>query len=192
MQSGSRRPIMKTIFLFRQGEDGEIGPRGLPGESVRLIKGFPKFHDRHVFHSSNGDPCLGSKGLCFVHRVRGVCWDLGAPQDPLELLYVSPFSFSLMECWDVGLIFLICSFQGVAGVDGPQGPKGNMVWTRPSLTQSAVTFFLTSSRVQTVYRHRVCSSSCNLKRREHYSEVKGHTHAWTDDRAALWQIVNKL
>lgn len=47
---------MKTIFSFPQGEDGEIGPRGLPGESVRLIKSFLKFHDKHVVHSSNGGP----------------------------------------------------------------------------------------------------------------------------------------
>lgn len=60
MQSGSRRPILKTILFFPQGEDGEIGPRGLPGESVGLFKGFLKFHDKHVFHSSNGDSSFTS------------------------------------------------------------------------------------------------------------------------------------
>lgn len=71
--------------------------------------------------------CLEGKRLCFVRRVREVCWDLVGRQDPLGLLYVSPFSFPLIEL--VRCLFDIptCSFQGVAGVDGPQGPKGNMV-----------------------------------------------------------------
>lgn len=144
---------MKTIFFFPQGEDGEIGPRGLPGESVRLINGFLKFHDKHVSHSSDGDPLIHQWLVCRVkdlalftgsERFVGTSWPARTP-------WRSSMYHSSLAPWfnrrDVCLIFLICSFQGVAGVDGPQGPKGNMVWTRPSLTQSAVTFFLTSCRV---------------------------------------------
>lgn len=74
--------------------------------------------------------------LFVPHRVQEVCWDLVVLQDPLDHLYVlwllpCPHVVSLPAINMIGHeSCLMCPLQGVAGVDGPQGPKGNMVQTQ--------------------------------------------------------------
>lgn len=121
--------------------------------------------------------CLESKRLCFVHRVREVCWDLVARQDPLELLYASPFSFPLMEpgrcLFDIsGLLFSGCCWRWWPSRS--QRKHGmNTAFSDPISSYFCSCFLSSLESLQT---QSVCLH-VNLL----YSKVKGHTLAIADD-----------